>query len=522
MKKGNIYRVFFGLVLAVFLTLAGGCNGDQCCNDNNCGQPAVDPLPGYLAEIDRYIQQGMVDWQIPGMTVAIVRGNTVLFQKAYGVKKLGGNDPVTLDTLFQIGSTSKSFTTALMAMDVGDGKYGWHDQVLRHLPDFQMYDPWVTDQFMVVDLSAQRSGMPTQASGGVILYGFSRQHVIDTLQYIPPVSSFRTEFAYQNNLFLVDAALIEKYSGKTWEQNVRDRIFRPLGMTNSSADQVSYQTAANVATPHRRIAEQIVPLPMDWHYMYWLYNYGPAGGINSNIIDMSRYIRLHFNNGAFEGQQLIKESNAEFVHSPQTIFPPATDQPKQAYCQGWVWREFYPYNIIWHNGRTSGCKTMLAFIPEAKLGVVVLSNLDDHPFADDIAYRFFDMYFGHPFRDWSHEDLVKAIQKRADDEANKPVPPPFPAPHRPLAEYEGDYYNSVYETVNVAVNGDGLLVTIGPKHGHMWLRPWDGDTFMSSYDVYIVMEDIGFATFEADAGGHVTSMTLDSINDNGTGVLIKI
>jgi len=519
-EKVKMLQVFYGLALAVFFTLAGCGNGDHC--NNNCGAPPNDQLQASLVEIDRYIRQGMVDWQIPGMTVAIVRGDSVLFMKAYGVKTLGGNDPVNLETLFQIGSTSKSFTTALLAMDVGDGKYGWHDQVLKLLPDFKMYDPWVTEQFQVVDLSAQHSGMPDQASGSVNMYGWSRQHTIYSIRFVPPVTSFRTEFAYQNNLFLVDAALIEKFSGKTWEDNVRDRIFKPLGMIKSSVDMASFQNSPNAATLHRRMGERIVPLDMNWEYLDWTYRYGPAGGINSNIIDMTRYLRLHMHNGNFEGRQLIKESNAVFVHSPQTIMPPEANAPQDYYCQGWVRRDYNPFPIIWHTGKTSGFKTFLSFIAEAQIGVVVLTNLDSNAFADAIAYRFYDMYFGHPFRDWSKEELEKARQKRAQEEADKPVPPPFPEPHRPLAEYAGDYFNPVYETVNVAVNGDGLLVTIGPKHGHFWLRPWDGDTFMSATDIYTVMEDVGFATFEADSGGNVISVTIDALDDNGTGTLTKM
>jgi len=510
-KKVYLAMVFVAILLSISQP---GCGHDKDDNNNQGND--------MFAEFNNYAVKAMNDWQVPGMAVAIVQGNTVLFQKAYGVKKMDGADPVTLNTLFQIGSASKSFTTTLMAMDVSEGKYKWNDKVITHLPDFQMFDPWVTSEFQVVDLSAQHSGMPSYAADGAMVLGFDRAHIRHVIRYVKPIYSFRTTGTYVNNLFMVDGALVEKYSGKSWEDNIRERIFTPLGMTHSSMDRDSFINAPDVANLHHRIGERVVPLPMDWKFMNWPYNAGPAGGINSNIIDMVNYVRLHFNNGSFNGRQLIKEENAIFVHSPKTIGRPVPNQPMAYYCQGWQYREYNPHAIIWHNGETSGIKSIVAFMPEAKLGIVVLTNLDGTKVPESLAWKFFDLYFGHPARDWSAEELEKAKKARAQEEANRPTPPPDPEPPLSLDKYEGTYYNPVYEEVQVTRQMDQLLVTVGPLQANIFLRNWDGNTFMGSWDTFTVIEDIGLVSFEVNGAGVPVKMTINYLNDDGCGVFQRI
>jgi CubicO group peptidase (beta-lactamase class C family) len=508
--RKNLALVFAGIAL-LFLAQAG-CRGESSGSEN-----PTDQLQKVLDEFNAYAIQGMTDWEIPGMTVAVVRGDEVIFQRAYGVKQKGGNDSVNANTLFQIGSASKAFTTALMAMDVTQLKYKWDDKVSPILPDFIMSDPWVTQEFMISDLSAQHSGLPANSLDGAIVFGFDRAHVRRSLHYVRPVTSFRSAYAYQNVMFLVDGQLVEYYSGKPWEYNVVNRIFRNLGMNASSVDKASYQSSTNVATLHHRIGNSIIPLPMDWKYLDWSYNYGPAGGVNSNIIDMTKWLRLHMGAGTFEGQPLIKEKDAEFLYSPQTVLPAVEGSPRQYYAQGWVHREFSPSPIVWHNGETSGCKSMVAFIPEYRVGVVVLSNLDDSMLPESLAWKFFDLYFDNPSRDWSAEELERVRQARAQAEANKPVRPIEPEPPLPLNRYAGDYFNFVYETVNVSVAGGNLRLLIGPNQTEIMARPWDGNTFMGSWDVYIQTEDIGFVNFGLDNAGNPNTLTIDYIDSDGCG-----
>jgi CubicO group peptidase (beta-lactamase class C family) len=481
--------------------------------------PDEAKLKAILAEFEQYAVKGMADWQIPGMAVAIVRGDEILYEKTFGVKELGKKDPVTENTLFQIGSTSKAFTSALVATLVDEGKVKWSDLVVDHLGGFMMYDPWVTREFMVSDLMAQHSGLVAHAIDGTIMMGFDRQHTIDSLKYVKPATSFRSAFAYQNNMWLVAAELVEKETGKTWEENISQRIFKPLGMTASSCDMKSFITAPDAATLHRRMGDKIVILPMDWPHMYWVYNYGPAGGINSNIKDVEKWARMQAANGLFEGRQVIKEENVKIMHSPQTITE--TGLPRQYYCLGWVYREATPYPIVWHNGGTSGSKTMIALVPEAKISVIVLSNLIDNGLPETLAYKFIDMYFGNPARDWSKEDLEKTKETIKKAEAEEPKKPASPEPAMPLDKYTGDYSNDVYGTVTVSKKGDGLVLTIGPKKVEMDLSHWDRDTFMGKWDYYIEQEEAGFVMFRTGPDGAPVDMVVDAFNGDDCGIFRK-
>ncbi|MCM8761386.1 MAG: serine hydrolase [Candidatus Omnitrophica bacterium] len=512
----------FKFCLTLFVALA------LCFQDASSGcattavkEPEETRLKAILGEFEDYAVKGMVDWQIPGMALAIVQGDDIIYEKAFGVKELGKDDPVTTDTVFQIGSASKAFTAALVAMLVDEGKIKWDDKVINHLSGFKMYDPWVTDQFQVTNLMAQNSGMPAFSLDNLIMAGYGRDKVVDSLRYVKPVTSFRSTYAYQNSIWLVAAKLVEKYTGKTWEQNIKDRIFTPLGMTSSSCDKSSYVSSDNAASLHHIVDGKIIVLPMDWKYMDWPYDYGPAGGINSNVKDMIKWIRMQMSDGVFEGKRIIKEENLRFMRKPKTAIGGSTG-PEQYYCQGWIRREFSPYPIIWHNGGTSGSKTMVAFVSEARVGIVVLSNLIENKFPEALAFRFFDLYFGNPARDWSKEALRKQREASEKENAKKPKRPAIPLHARPEYKYEGDYSNDVYGKVTVRKSEDHLVLSIGPRSMELDLRHWDKDTFMSSWSYFTVTEDAGLVTFTAGPDGEVSGMVVDVLNEDGCGVFRKI
>ncbi len=484
--------------------------------------PSDKELQAILTDFEEYAETSMRDWETPGMAVTIVRGDDVIYTKAFGVKTQGGDDPVTTDTIFQIGSSSKAFTAALVAMLVDEGRVGWKDPVIEHVPDFEMYDPWVTREFMVEDLMAQRSGMPPHALDLLVVLGFDRDYIKHALRYVKPASSFRSEFAYQNNLFLVAAELVEKHTGKSWEDNVKDGIFESLSMSSSTTDMKSFQEAKDVTSLHHRLGEKIVTLPKDWPYLSWNYVFGPAGGINSNIIDMAKWLKFQVNNGVFEGNRLLSEENMNFMHTPKTVAGLFSGR-EQYYAEAWVYRENAPYPIVWHNGGTTGCKTMVAMVPEAKVGVVVLSNLIDSMLPEALAFRFFDMYLGSPEVDWSTQMLAQMKERMKKAEAALPSPPDDPFPSMPLARYVGDYRNDVYGGISIAEKSGGLVLTIGPKRVEMYLTHWNRDTFSLFWPFYgNVADPGGFASFEADPEGTVTKVTVDLLNEDGSGAFQRV
>ncbi len=480
--------------------------------------PSAEKLKQVLAGIDEYTQKGMQDWQIPGMAVAVIQGDEVIFSKGFGVKDIKAKDPVTEETIFQIGSTSKAFTAALMAMLQDEGKFKWDEPAINYLPDFVMYDPWVTREFQIWDLMAQHSGLPGYSADSLIICGFDRAYVRSILRYIKPVTSFRVKYAYQNDLFLVVAQLLEKLSGKSWEDNIKERIFTPLAMTDSSVDLKSFQEAKNVASLHVKISDKVVSLPMDWKYSDWVYQYGPAGGINSNIKDMAKWLKFQINNGALAGKQLVSKENMQFLQSPKTITDADFDGRKAYYCQGWLYMENQPYALIWHNGGTTGMKTMIAFIPQAKIGIVILSNLITS-FPETLAFRFFDEYFGMPVKDLSSEALAKEKKGIEEAKAKLPKKPENPAAGMPLEKYSGNYSNPVYGKIKVEVKDDLLAVTVGPRPVQLFLKHWDRDTFSVAWPDFDFEDFSGdFAVFQVSPDGKITSLTIDAFNQDGCGV----
>ena len=213
-----------------------------------------------LPAFEDYAERARTMWGTPGMAIAVVHRDQVVYTKGFGVKKLGGADPVDPHTLFPIGSTSKAFTSALVAWLADAGKLRWADPVIDHVPAFEMYDPWVTRAFMIEDLMAQRSGMSPYAGDLLAVIGFDAPYIQAQMRHMPPVSSFRSRFGYVNNLFLVAAEVIKQHTGMTWEEAVQRRLFAPLGMTESSTGLPAYRSAANAAFSHTMLDGQITAI----------------------------------------------------------------------------------------------------------------------------------------------------------------------------------------------------------------------------------------------------------------------
>ena len=504
-------------LVAVSLLMAGGALAQD-----KVAKPTDEKLQKILADFDQYASKARADWKIPGMAVGIVRDGKLIFTKGFGVKTLGGSDPVTTNTVFQIGSTSKAFTATLAAMLVDEGKFKWDDKVADHLADFRMYDPWVTREFQVVDLMAQRSGMPPYAADALYVFGFDRPYVKQALRHIKPVTSFRTQYAYQNGLWLVAADLIEKYTGKTWEQALQQRLFNPLGMSGSSADKQSFLQAKDVSSLHVLEGDKVVALPRNWEFLDWSYTAGPAGAINSNIVDMAKWLTFQMNNGKAGDKQLVSPVNMQVTRSPKTIVQMAGDVHKNIfYCLGWLYMEYSPYPLIWHNGGTA-MKTMVAFVPEQNIGIVILSNyVTDLP--EILAFRFFDQYAGKPVKDSSAEALAKLEEMKKAQKAGKPVAPKNPVAAMPREKYVGDYYNDVYGKINISVVNGKLTLVIGPKKVKIVLQHWDKDIFAAHWASDGPSEEPGFATFQVDPKGNVTGVTLDSLNqDDDLGIFRRM
>lgn len=462
-----------------------------------------------ISRFESYAEASRQAWGTPGMAVVLIADGKVLWSKGFGVKEAGGNDPVDVNTLFQIGSASKSFTSSLVALQVDRGRVRWADKVVDHDPEFRMYDPWVTREFTVEDTMAQRSGQASYATDLLSFLGATRPQIIHALREVRPITSFRSRFAYVNNLWLVSAQVVERATGKSWEQNVASDLFQPLAMNSTNTGFDGLWKSSNHCTPHQGRKGSLQPLRDDWPFKEWVYTYGPAGGINSNVLDMAKYVQMQLG-----VTPLIKPESLTVMHSPHVLVGGThSEQPGSifemgmaSYCLGWIRHELHPSTLIWHNGGTSGCKTVVGFCPDAGMGIVVLSNLGNSDLPEALMCRYYDLYFGRPDYDYSAAFLRK--------HQPAPVPPVAPAHPRPAAElsrYVGKYRNPAYGVAEVSLVGNALQISLG-KTMRLKLTAWDGDNF-SFPDPIDATDPPQFAGFSSDPDGRFSMLRLTLCED---------
>jgi len=439
------HRAVLGLA-AVALATAAGVAGAQ------------EPFPG----LDAYIAKAVQTWKVPGLSVAIVRNDSVIFAKGYGVLKAGSKTPVDAKTLFEIGSSSKAFTATVVAMMVTDGKMRFDDRLTTYLPDFRMYDPVANEGVTLRDALTHRSGI---ARGELVWLGadISRDEVLHRVRFLKPESPFRSRYSYQNMMFLAAGQAAGKAAGSTWDDLIRQRIFAPLGMTSSVTTSKGL-TNPNVTTGHG-LDHDTVFIKMSFNGD----NIAPAGAILSNAADMAQWLRFQLNDGQVNGKRLVSTMALRETHSPQILTAPGAGggrggQPDTAapvthfssYGMGWF-VEDYRGQLVWqHGGNTIGMTAAVGMIPEKKFGVVVLSNMGQAQLPEILRRYIFDRQLGAPMKDLSAETYAQyqTQRHRADSAAAAQATqhPVSALPPLPLTAYAGTYADSLYGDVVVSVN----------------------------------------------------------------------
>jgi CubicO group peptidase (beta-lactamase class C family) len=321
---------------------------------------------GSLNGFDDYVQKAMKEWEVPGVAIAIVKGDQIVLAKGYGVRKIGEPAVVDEHTLFAIGSSSKAFTAASVAILVDQGKLKWDDPVTKYLPGFEMYDPYVTRELTVRDLLTHRSGLQR---GDFLWYGseLDRDEIVRRARFIKPSWSLRSTFGYQNIMYLTAGQLVARVSGKTWDEFIQQCIFAPLSMTSSSTSISAFKTADNVASPHAKVDEKVSAIP--WRNID---NIAPAGSINSNVLDMAQWVRLQLNQGAIKNERVFSAAAAKEMHASQTIIrfePPYAmwypDAHFLNYGMGWFLSDYRGRKVVEHGGAIDGMRAEVAVIPAA-------------------------------------------------------------------------------------------------------------------------------------------------------------
>ena len=479
---------------------------------------AQSAAPG---DLDAYAARSLKTFEVPGIAVAIVKDGKVVVVKGYGVKKLGEAAPVDENTLFGIGSNTKAFTTAALATLVDEGKIKWDDPVYQRLPGFQMYDPYVSHEMTIRDLITHRSGMGL-GEGDLLFWPhttFTRDEIVYKLRFMKPATSFRSRYAYDNLLYIAAGQIIEHVTGKTWEENIRERILQPLGMTTTNLSNQAFKPGDNYAWPHSAIGGSLRAIdfvPLD--------NAAPAGSINSSAAEMAKWILLQLNHGKFadRGGRLFSDASSREMWSAQTILPGGEDTGPlaalrskfAAYGLGWALRDYHGRKLVGHTGGVAGFVSRVMLVPEENLGVVVLTNSETR-LIDAILFRVLDAYFGLPQTDWIA--AFKAANEKAmkgAEEAMKRAGGARAAdskPSLPLEKYAGVYTDAWYGPATMRMENGKLVFSLDHTPKAV------GDVEHWQYDMFKVkwrertIED-AFLMFALNAEGEIDHLTMKAVS----------
>jgi CubicO group peptidase (beta-lactamase class C family) len=459
-------------------------------------------------QLDKYVAQALRDWEVPGLALAIVKDDHVVYAKGFGVRKQGEDKPVDTSTLFAIGSASKAFTAASLAMLVDEGKLTWDDAATKHLPGLQLFDPLATRELSVRDLLCHRGGLPR---GDLLWYGspYSREEILKRLRFLKPEWSFRSHFGYQNIMFLAAGQIVPRVAGISWDDFVKQRLFLPLGMKGSNTSVRDLAHSDNVASPHAKLDTGVEPIA--WRNID---NVAPAGSINSNVNDMAQWLRLQLGDGSLDGQRLLSAASLREMHAPQTIIPRDENFAQQypeahfmAYGLGWFLHDYAGRKIVEHGGAIDGMRAQVALVPEEKLGLVILANHGRSALPSALMFRIFDMALKPEPRDWSAESLarVKKLEEKTKEEKAKSEAERAKdtKPSLPLEGYVGKYANDLYGDIEIRSDAGKLVLERGPAF-IADLEHWHYDTFRAKYRDRAIEPQL--VTFHLNAAGKAASI----------------
>jgi CubicO group peptidase (beta-lactamase class C family) len=460
-----------------------------------------------VAALDAYVAKAVKDWHAPGLAIAVVKDDSVIFAKGYGVRELGKPDPVDAGTRFAIGSTTKAMTVVALGMLVDEGRLRWDDPVTKHLPEFRLSDPYVTREITIRDLLTHRAGL----GNADLLWAdgeYSTAEIVRRVGFLPLAYSMRSGWVYQNIMYAVAGQVVERVSGMPWETFLRTRIFQPLGMTATEPLLSGLAGQPNVASPHAeegdtmRLTQNRSVDPVK-----------AAGSVWSSVGDMARWTRFILDSGRVGGRRLLKEATFREMLTPQTIADPAIYETFAlikphfiTYGLGWFLHDYRGQAVAMHTGSINGMSAIIGLIPDQRLGVYVLANGDHVELRHALMLEVFDRFTGQPPQNWSARLLTlygglreqavaaqrQAEQRRATDTH----------PSLPLARYAGTYESPTYGRVVVTEQGGALRLQFGKRIGD--LSHWQYDTFQSRWTDAALSRSL--VVFDPDGAGNVSGV----------------
>ena len=487
------------------------------------GKVTPDRVKSALTELEKLTRQTLKSTGVPGIAVAVIHRDQVVYKQGFGVREAGKPDRIDADTVFQVASMSKPIASTVLAALVGEGKIDWDDRVIDHDAGFRMYDPFVTRELRLRDLLCHRSGLPDHCGDLLEDVGYDRQEILRRLRFQPPDSSFRAHYAYTNFGYSEAGYAAAKASGQTWEDFAANKLFAPLGMTSTSYRFADYAQAKNRALLHVRVDGK------------WLAKntrqpdaQAPAGGASSTLNDLVRWMRLQLGEGKFDGRQLVSATALAETHTPQIVTGFTPDQGRvSSYGLGWIVSVERGGKVFWkHSGAFSlGMRTEVAALPSEELAIVVLSNAGPTGVPEGLVESFFDLVLdGKLQRDWvefANRMFDEEIKNELGQERDYSHPPTKPMPALKLSAYTGKYANDFFGEIDLAEKQGTLTLRVGPKPLEFALRHWDRDSFIYQP----IGESAGGPSgvrFSVAPDGKADQVLIESLNIHGQGTFSRV
>jgi len=486
-----------------------------------------------LRGLDDFVARVMKEWQVPGLALGVIQDGKPVLLKGYGYRDVEKRLPVTPRTLMAIGSNTKSFTVVLMGMLADSGKLEWDKPVRTYLPDFQLYDDFATREMTPRDLVTHRSGLPRHDG---LWYGrsFTREELYRRLKYLEPSASFRSRWQYQNLMFLTAGYLVERRTGRSWDDLIRERVFAPLEMTRSNTSVRDLPAADDAALgyvwrdcPAEKAAGMVgtagaagaaAPSSTECGLVQVPYRnidaVAPAGSINSDVEEMLHYIQFHIDSGRYNGRAILSKENASLMETPQMLVGDQEIWPDElgvaTYGLGLSVTSYRGRKLVQHGGGIDGFISQMSWLPKERIGIMVLTNMSGtNPVPNIVTRNVIDRLLGLAPIDWVartekqlQDAKAKRLKQRADRAAERQ---PNTSPSHPLSAYGGTYEHPAYGRLSVQADGAALSLSfdgfnVPLKHFH--------------YDVFEIDDPMdalplsGRVTFLMDSKGNIDRMAV--------------
>ena len=459
-----------------------------------------------MESIERFIVEQLAAWEVPGCAVAAVRDGDVVLTAGWGRRDLEADLPVTSDTLFAMGSTTKAFTAATVGALVDDGLLDWERPLYDYVPDIRWHDPVATERLSIVDLLSHRSGLPRHELVWVGQPDRSRAELVRRLRFLPLSRDLRQVFQYCNLGYLVAGHVVEALSGSRWEDYLRDRLLTPLGMDRSNLSVDDLRAEKDHAVAYERRQGVVGPVPARP-----VTAMAPAGALNSCATDMARWLLAQLGGGQVDGQAVMSPDTMARQHAPHMVLPEDQTFPtstRHAYGLGWMLGRYRDHRLLDHGGAIDGFQAECMLLPDDGVGVAVMTNTSSSAMAPVVAYRVLDELLGlEPF-DWF--SLLKARYNTVmgglrEARAVRRVVPDAPRP-RPLEAYAGEYEHPGYGTLTITAEDGALRPQLGTMdlslvHRHYETFDLEWHELGGQFPVFPLM-------FLANPDGDITALTV--------------